>query len=756
MGATGEYADPYFALWEFAWNLQTISTHPGWLLNGRIFNAPIFYPSTGTLAYSDHEILQSIAVWPIYAATGDVTLCYNLLFLASLVLSALAMYGFVRAITRSIPAAYVAGLVWGFCPFRITHLPHIQLQSLYWMPLSFWLLHRLMAGRRRRDAVLLGIVVALQAVSCVYYGMIGVFGLAAAGLVMFFEARAGRPLFWRRLALAALVSVLVAAPGLWPYWSVQRREGFGRTVFEAEHNSATIASYLQSPPANWIYGSSGWMRPTVDAQGKPLRDEPEKDLFPGFAVIALAIAGLIRGQADRRMLVVAMAAVALTGFVLSLGPNGIRPLYSALHSWVFGFQAIRAPARFAVLVYFALAVLAALAIESSVQRSRSTFRELFVALAALVLIAEFSTTAIAFAPAPALSSSVGRWLEEATESGPVLYLPIGRDRDDALAMLAAIEHGRPILNGFSGQRPGLYPAVVDQVSAFPEPPALLTLRDLGVRFVVLRHKLSALPPVTPIVERASFPEGTIYELRWTPEVDAWLDDLERVVPPPPGPIPFANGETTRYTVRWVGGPMTVPAGEASISAERTNLQGFRFTVHATTASWVERFFQADDTLTTEADAQLLPLEYREELNEGSRRTRRRVVFEPNARRVLVTNGETPPVALPLRREARDPLSALFYVRTLPLAEGFSEALPVNDAGRNTVVAVRVVGSESIEIEGRPVDTWKIEPTFVSRLAWREPPRATVWVSKDARQLPLRIRVTAAFGTIEVETAGSDR
>jgi hypothetical protein len=51
-----------------------------------------------------------------------------------------------------------------------------------------------------------------------------------------------------------------------------------------------------------------------------------------------------------------MLAVGALGYVLSLGPDGVRPVYSALHRFVFGFSAIRAPARFSVLVIFALSV----------------------------------------------------------------------------------------------------------------------------------------------------------------------------------------------------------------------------------------------------------------------------------------------------------------------------------------------------------------------------------------------------------------
>jgi hypothetical protein len=90
-GAIDPTGDPSLNLWILGWDLQTLSRHPGWLLNGRVFNAPIFFPALRTLAYSDHLLLQSLIVWPIYAVTHNLVVCYNLLLMASLVASAMAM-----------------------------------------------------------------------------------------------------------------------------------------------------------------------------------------------------------------------------------------------------------------------------------------------------------------------------------------------------------------------------------------------------------------------------------------------------------------------------------------------------------------------------------------------------------------------------------------------------------------------------------------------------------------------------------------
>ena len=56
------------------------------------------------------------------------------------------------SVTGSTAAAFVAGLAWACWPYRTAHLLHIQLQALYFLPLALLFLHRLVAGRRWRDA----------------------------------------------------------------------------------------------------------------------------------------------------------------------------------------------------------------------------------------------------------------------------------------------------------------------------------------------------------------------------------------------------------------------------------------------------------------------------------------------------------------------------------------------------------------------------------------------------------------------------
>src|SRR6185436_6353266 len=104
------------------------------------------------------------------------------------------------------------------------------------------------------------------------------------------------------------------------YGGVAQREGFGRNLYEAGRNAAYVSSYLQAPRWNVLYGRTGLLR-LADTPGDPAppRTGPERELFPGFVLIGLALAGAWLGwRSDSRPTVATMLAVGVLGFVLSL------------------------------------------------------------------------------------------------------------------------------------------------------------------------------------------------------------------------------------------------------------------------------------------------------------------------------------------------------------------------------------------------------------------------------------------------------
>ena len=329
---------------------------------------------------------------------------------------------------------------------------------------------------------------------------------------------------------------------------------------------------------------------------------------------------------------------------------------------------------------------------------------------------------VSLTAAPPLQTNVGEWLMRAPEPGAVAILPLDTDIASTPAMVQSLEHRRPIVNGYSGQRPSFYRPLVDALNTFPSDDALLALRDSGVRFVVTPTPVapSHEDGPSPVVERARFDDGTIYELRWSPDIEARLAATSTIEPPPAGAIPFQVGEVARYRVVWGGAGLNLSAGDISISVEPP---AYRLVVTAVTAPWVAKFFEARDVFVTQAGADLLPEVHERDQQEGSRHVTRAFIYD-HAAGVVRTGRSVADaradgaVVLPMFPHARDAIAALFYARTLPLREGEHYRFPVNEAGRNLVVELSVDGREHIRVQGRDVDALRITPGFndVSRSA----------------------------------------
>jgi hypothetical protein len=762
LGAVEGAGDPFLNLWILGWGMETWLADPVRVLNGRVFDANIFHPAAGTLTFSDHLLLQSLVVAPVYALTGNLALCYNLVLVGSLALSGLAMHLLARSVTGSDRGAYIAGLAWAFWPYRTAHLLHLQLQALYFLPLALLALHRVAAARRWRDAVALGVVAALQAISSVYYGVMTAIaiGIGAIALGWTTGQWRGRK-YWSRVVAAAAIGGVLVLPVAWPYFVTQQREGFGRNLFEAIANSATLQSYTQVPHENLLYGTTGWLLPRAPEPGARDRRNNEHQIFPGLVFMALALFGIVKGwRTDRWPVVATSLAIAAIGVVLSLGPAGASGVYQWTSDLIFGFHAIRAPARFAVVAMLGLCVIAAIGIATA-RLSRAV-----VIVLALAMMAEYVNAPLTrLVAAPDTRSRADVWLQQQPGSGAVLYLPLSIDKENSPFMVRSLTHRRPIVNGYSGQRPAFFTSIVD---AFADPASIdarAMLKELDVKYVVSPEPIAiADQPDSPYVERETFGDETVYEVMWTETSEAALDDLEVAAPPPPGPIPFAAGERATYAVQWLSGPLDVSAGTITLAvvtsddadAGVNNLTpSWVFEATAETAPWVSRFFEARDRFRTSATLDLMPLMHQRFLREGRRVVDRVYAYDHEARNVRSADRaaaarETTAMALPLAAHARDSLTALWYVRTLALEPGRTFEMPINEAGRNMKATIEVGAPESVEGPAGSQPAFRVKPTLGTRVQRRQAVDATIWISTDARRVPIAADITAGFGRVRLK------
>ena len=138
-----DLGDSLLNIWILGWDASHLLRTLGGDIDalGNFWNANIFYPEPLTLAYSEHLFAQAVQILPIYALTHNLIFCYNLLFLSTFVLSGLGTFLFVREVTGSPRAGFVAGLIYAFAPMRVPQFAHLQV-SRRWMPFVLYGLRR--------------------------------------------------------------------------------------------------------------------------------------------------------------------------------------------------------------------------------------------------------------------------------------------------------------------------------------------------------------------------------------------------------------------------------------------------------------------------------------------------------------------------------------------------------------------------------------------------------------------------------------
>ncbi len=494
-------ADAYLNAW--------ILDHVHSRLGPGMFDAPIFYPSGGALALSEH-MLGNLPLYGLARAIRDEpAFGYNLFVLLSTLAAALGAFALTRSLGLGMAPALLAGAIFAFFPGRLARAAdgEVQLLGLYWLP---WALTALLAWLRRgrRSALAaFGALVALQLLSSMYLAYFTAAGLAVALPVLLAGRRgSGEPLSRHLAAWATAAGAAVPLFALsLPYLGQGAQGALKELRFVWTLNSADpILSYVLCPPR---FGEP------LRAGGAICADLVSNQVHLGAGLVALAlavvgVAASIRrppeGRSRRGLLAVLSAAG--VGWLLSLGPAlvlggepvelaglGTVPLpYALLAEVVPGFRFLRVPARFALLASLGLAVAAAAGLAALLGRLRGRGARALVATAVLALVAlEYRHAPLRLEPAetPTTTPEIVRRLAGIEPAAPLVVLPTGSGiwARAPLYVYRSAFHRHPLMNGYSGHFPEGYFDRMRLANRLPDPAAAAALRHLGVELVLVHE-----------------------------------------------------------------------------------------------------------------------------------------------------------------------------------------------------------------------------------------------------------------------------
>ena len=458
-----------------------------------LFDPNTFAPFGFNLGQGEPTLLNTLPGVVLGAIFNDVA-AYNLLALASFVIAGLGAYLLVREVTGSKPAAFLAALVFAFCPYRLSQFAgHIQLLGTGWIALAFYFTERAFKTLQLRDGALAGLSLALAALSAWYYAYMVGLVLAVYVVVRLLTSR--RAVRLRSLVPAfagALVAlVVVAGPVALPSLQLWGQGGLSHTAKAADEHSASPLDYGIPNPLQPLWG-----QPFMSAHAQ--QNVIESSLYAGLSVAALATLGwLLRKKGARAPgSWVAWGVVLAVAFVLSLGltlhglggqvqlaGGGSIPLPGQLlFDWLPLFSSMRAYARFGVIAVLAACVLMGLGWLFLCRRFPESAPWLTL-LAALMIMVDFWTGPYAWGTSRVVESQTAGYLASAPP-GTVMQMPLTSALTGP-ALFAESFYGKPIAYGYDTFEPPEWSAARPDLVHFPDDRALDVLRRWGVRYIVV-------------------------------------------------------------------------------------------------------------------------------------------------------------------------------------------------------------------------------------------------------------------------------
>lgn len=457
--ALGEH---YFDRAQSIWNLWWIKRALLDLHTNPFATDLLFYPHGADLYFQNLSLPNKLIMIPVMLALGT-TAAYNFGMMLAVALTGYAGFRLVLYLTGSVPGALFGGIVIGFNPLMQEWLRgHINLLNAQWFILCTEFYLRAFDGGRRRDALLAGLFFALAMLTVGYYE-IYLLVFFALHLVWWVMGREG--VGWRERLVAvgrrafpvagwaALVAGVIAAPYvIGAVVSLGKGMVLTRSPLDVERtavDSMDLLSFVVPDRDHWLFGAGPWWGSTVN---------PAIHEYGTIGLVALVVA-VAGAWAVRRLPGVWLwATLGVLGLLMSLGPvlrvNGVGrfgdveiPMLYGLLQHIPPFSIMRAPERYMLLAYVALAVLGGAGVRWMVGAMSGYRRQVVFAAVTVLLLIELPFHA-RYTEAMAAPSSLAALAGE-QGAGALLELPLTQHGwIETPRMYNQIAHGRPITSGY--------------------------------------------------------------------------------------------------------------------------------------------------------------------------------------------------------------------------------------------------------------------------------------------------------------------
>ncbi len=221
--------------------------------------------------------------------------------------------------------------------------------------------------------------------------------------------------------------------------------------------------------------------------------------------------------------------------------------------------------------------------------------------------------------------------------------------------------------------------------------------------------------------------------------------------------PESNGlparETFYYSIEW----RLITAGQAKLDWVAPPQPGaaWQANLHLESVGLVSKLFKVEDDYHVNLNQTFCALSSQMSSHEGSRLRETRIVFDGAAHKASYQERDRVKNSVFLEQQTEIPacvhelLGGLFYLRTLNLEPGQSAEVPMSDGKKSVMAKVEAQAREDVKTPAGPFKTIRYEAYLFNDVLYKRSAHLNVWLSDDARKLPveIRVRLQLAIGTI---------
>jgi hypothetical protein len=219
--------------------------------------------------------------------------------------------------------------------------------------------------------------------------------------------------------------------------------------------------------------------------------------------------------------------------------------------------------------------------------------------------------------------------------------------------------------------------------------------------------------------------------------------------------PFSAGEYLHFEVNY--GIML--AGYATIEIHENNsFNGRDCFIFKTTAKsrrafdWI--FKVRDWTMSYFDKEKVHTLKFEKELREGSYETDIDIDYDQTGHKATYfqkrKGKKNKSAVIDIPENVMDPLSALFYVRTLDLKVGDEILIPATDNKKVYDIKVIVHKMETIEVPAGKFKCFVVEPIMADGGVFKKDGKIKVWLTSDKKKMPVKMDTKVYIGSITAE------